>query len=100
MASSIKSYENQIASLNAEKENNHDTVSVTDSEKKWLDTFRPDAYTGEKVWGDKKQPKICYSHLTEVSKNNTKLEEKINAAVQMNKSYTDSVTNSVQIREV
>ena len=33
--------------------------------------------------------------LTEVSKTNTQLEEKINAAVQLNKSYAESVTNTV-----
>ena len=31
--------------------------------------------------------------LTEVTKNNKQLEEKINEAVQMNKSYADTVTN-------
>ena len=86
MEGSIKSYEAQIATLN---EQNASTDSANSGET--LSSLT--RIMGEKF--EEIQNNLKSVILTEVSKNNLQLEEKINAAVQLNKSYADTVTNTM-----
>ena len=84
---SIKSYDEvQIAALN-EQNTSTDSANCGDT----LSSLT--RIMGEKF--EEIQSNLKSVILTEVSKNNLQLEEKINAAVQLNKSYADTVTNTM-----
>lgn len=96
MAGGMKSFENQIAALrnsNAEKEKELETARTSGSVNGSDTLSTLTQIMGEKF--EEIQNNLKSVILTEVTKNNKQLEEKIDEAVQMNKSYADTVSNTV-----